>query len=113
MKEDFLGISSVNLGVLKSAFLTIGRENILYTGVLSRERILEYLKEISTLSKEEKMNIIIKSFNDIYTGNIKDEKRINEEEAYLVLLLKSIPFEKNEADYYWKERSTNASRLGR
>jgi len=104
MNNDFLGISDVDFGILKAAFLTPNRENVLYTGVLSNEEVARYMRDISGLTRNEKIIKITQKMNDIYIGNINDENSINKEEAYIVLLLKSIAFTKDEADYYWKDR---------
>lgn len=102
--EDFLGISNADLGILKSAFLTPNRDNVLYTGILSNEEVAKYMRDISKLTRKEKLEIITQKLNDIYLAKINDEDLLNREEAYLVLLMKSIPFTKEEADYYWKDR---------
>ena len=104
MDKDYLGISDVDLGTLKSAFLTPNRENVLYTGTLDTREVATYIYEISKLSKEERLNIIKNKLNEIYLGKIFDEEELNRQESYIVLLLKSIPFEKKEADTYWKNR---------
>lgn len=108
MNNDLLGISNVNLGILKSAFLTPNRENVLYTGTLSNEEVAKYMRDISTLTKSEKLEMITQKINDIYLGKYRDEGLLNKEESYIVLLLKSIPFSKDEADYYWKDRFESA-----
>lgn len=108
MNNDYLGISGVDLGVLKSAFLTPTRENILYTGILSDEEIAEYMRDISSITRSDKLAIITQKMNNIYLGEIDDENLLNKEEAYIVLLLKSIPFTKHEADYYWEDRSKSS-----
>lgn len=108
MNNDLLGISNVDLGILKSAFLTPNRENVLYTGTLTNEEVAKYMRYISTLTRSEKLEIITQKMNDIYQGKYKDESLLNKEESYIVLLLKSIPFNKEEADYYWKDRFQSA-----
>ena len=108
MNNDLLGISNVDLGVLKSAFLTPSRDNVLYTDVLSNKEVATYMRDISKLTKNEKLAIITQKMNSIYQGKINDENLLNKEEAYLVLLLKSIPFNKAEADYYWRDRFQSA-----
>ena len=44
---------------------------------------------------------MIKKINDIYFGNTK---YVDKEVVYTILLLKSIPFNKQEADVYWNNR---------
>ncbi len=105
MDKDYLGISDVDLGTLKSAFLTPARDNVLYTDVLTADEVAEYMSKISDLSKEDKLKIVTKKLNDVYTGKFFDEKELNKQEAIIVLLLKAIPFEKEEADIYWKHRA--------
>ena len=105
MKKDYLGLFEVDLGTLKSAFLTTSRENILYTDILTTEEIAKYMNKISNLSKEEKLNLVIQKLNDIYIGKFPTEDEVNLQEAIIVLILKSIPFTKDEADIYWKNKA--------
>ena len=105
MANDYLGLSDVDLGTLKSAFLTPSRDNVLYTDVLSTAEVAEYMSRISSLSREDKIKLAIQKINDIYTGKYSDENDLNRQEAIIVLILKSIPFEKSEADTYWKSKA--------
>lgn len=105
MNIDFLGIEDVDLGTLKSAFLTPDRDNVLYTDALTSDEVAEYMSKISVLSREDKLKMITSKLNDAYTGKFSDEKELNKQVAIIVLLLKAIPFEKEEADIYWKHRA--------
>lgn len=95
--------------VLKSAFFPSERNFPLYTDSLSNKEKIEFLESIQLLSLDEKKRIIIKLFNRIQNNQTKNEfnidKEIEKETSYLILLLKSIPFTKQEdADYYWNNR---------
>ena len=105
MDKDYLGISDVDLGTLKSAFITPSRDNVLYTGVLDNREVAELMSNISGLSREQKIALVKEKLNLIYTGAYSTESEVNKQEAIIVLLLKSIPFEKDEADVYWKSKS--------
>ena len=101
---DYLDLEHIDLGVLKSAFLTPEREYPLYTDALSNEEKIKYLEELQSLTIEKKRARIIEMFNNIQNCQIKDAE-IDKETTYLILLLKSIPFTKQEdADYYWNNR---------
>ena len=106
---DYLDLEHIDLGVLKSAFLTPDREHPLYIDALSDEEKIKYLEELQLLTIEEKRAEIIKKFNKIQNCQIKaknkKDEEIDKETTYLILLLKSIPFtEKKDADYYWNNR---------
>jgi len=110
MSKDILGIQDVDFGTLKSAFLN-HRGNILYEGVLSREEILKVITEIKKYSREKLMEKVIGLFDKVEAGEIKEEN-LDKVEAYLVLLLRSIPVSKEEADTYWKETAESIRNTG-
>lgn len=107
--DNYLGLEDIELGVLKSAFLTPEREYPLYTDVLSNEEKIEYIEKIQSLTMEQRRKKIIEQFNKIQNCPIENKKErdkyIEKETTYLILLLKSVPFsKKKDADYYWNSR---------
>lgn len=104
MENDILGIKNVNIGTLKAAFLTAKRENMIRNGILSRDEVLEVMSKINKYPKDKLQEKIIDTFNKLASGKVKEDQ-FEKAYAYLVLLVKSLPLEKSEADAYWKTRS--------
>lgn len=108
--KDILGINDVDFGTLKSAFLS-NRANILYEGVLSKEEILKAVNEIKKHPREELMKKVIELFDKVESGEVKEDN-LDKIEAYLVLMLRGIPINKEEADVYWKETAESIKEIG-
>lgn len=94
-----------NLGEFKFKFLSEQKNNDLLLNSLSSVEVAEYISKISGFSKEEKIKFFQELLNDRNGKNNLNPTDIAKQQAKLILLLKSIPFEKSEADIYWKNKA--------
>lgn len=101
MIESIEPIDNFNFGILRSCFNNINNK---YINCLSKEEIAKYILLINSFTKREKIIVITRKINNILSGKIKNEELLHKEKCYLQLLLKSISFNKIEAEFYWQNK---------